>query len=191
MRRFAIIALSLALAAAACDRASDSGSNGAGDLSAPTQDAADAASAFTPVNEAATNIAGDLQVRQTTRMPDAAEAAKGEPPQDMINLRGAAGLVIDAELTGANSPAVLIGGQTTRALLELPVEAAQTLIYRVTRETKGEGGHGICGESDVAYIVTWQSTDPAESDLKVLGVSGAAPGEANARACAMMAFHRS
>ena len=45
------------------------------------------------------------------------------------------------------------GGQTLRALLDIPVEEPQVLVYRVTNETKPEGVGGLCGAERADYVV--------------------------------------
>lgn len=186
--RFAFAALALMLAA--CDRA---GAPQAGSADAPQLDApapeSEPSRAFTAGSDAARAATGDLTVTMATRLPDADQA--GAAPQDVLTLRGANGLVVDAEITGAVSPATQIEGQTLRALLALPVEEPQVLVYRVASETKPESGQGLCAGGDAAFVVVWEPSTPGESVLKVLGVSGGAPGAAGARACAMLEYVRS
>ena len=185
--RYAFAALALMLGA--CDRA---GAPQAGGANAPQLDApapvAEPARAFTASNAGATAATGDINVTMATRLPDADQA--GAAPQDVLTLRGANGLVVDAEVTGAVSPATQVEGQTLRALLALPVEEPQVLVYRVASETKPESGQGLCGAAAAAFVVVWEPSTPGDSALKVLGVAGGAPGAAGARACPMLEYRR-
>jgi hypothetical protein len=88
------------------------------------------------------------------------------------------------------SPATQVEGQTLRALLALPVEEPQVLVYRVSSETKPESGQGLCGAGETAFVVVWEPSGPAQSALKVMGVSNGAPGAAGARACPMLEYRR-
>jgi hypothetical protein len=178
-------------ALAACDSAPPAVEQSAAGpaLDAPTQEA-DSARAYAPANPAATALTGALQARFATRMPEAGEAENGAPPQDVLSISGATGYTLDADLTGAASPAVQVEEQTLRALLALPVDVSQTLVYRVVRETKTAGGQGLCGADDAAFLIVWESPDTAEPVLKLLGLAEAAPGEPRAHACAMLEYSR-
>ena len=79
--------------------------------------------------------------------------------------------------------------QTLRALLGLDVDAAQVLVYRVASETKAATGQGLCGANAAAFVVVWEPDGPGDA-LKLLGVTGAQPGEAAARACALLDYRR-
>ena len=186
-KRLACAALVLALGA--CDRlpSPQGGGDGRPALDAPAPESAPGR-AFLPVGDAARAATGDLTVTMSLRLPDVAHA--GAAPQDVLSLRGANGLSVEAEVTNVVSPGTLIEGQTLRALLALPVEAAQVLVYRVARETKPESGMGLCGTGDVAFVVLWEPEGPGETTLKVMGVSGGAPGAGDARACPMLEYGR-
>lgn len=181
-------ALGSALSLAACDQAAapQSAADGAAQLDAPTQESEPGRS-FTAGNDAARSATGDLSVTMSTRLPDTSGAA----PQDVVTLRGANGLTLDGEITGAVSPATQVEGQTLRALLQLPVEEPQVLVYRVASETKPESGQGLCGASDAAFLVVWEPSGPSDGAFKVMGVSGGAPGAAGARICPMLEYRRS
>src|SRR5690554_5313458 len=76
-------------------------------LDAPSRDA-EPLSGFAPGNDAARAATGALQLRLATRMPDAEEAARGAAPQDVLTLTGETGLIVEAALTGAATPATQI-----------------------------------------------------------------------------------
>lgn len=183
-----LIFVAAALVLASCDRASAPQSQGAGapQLDTPLPES-EPARAFSPANHAARAATGDLTVTMATRLPDQAGAA----PQDVLTLRGANGLMVEGEITGVVSPATQIEGQTVRALLALPVEEPQVLVYRVASETKPESGQGLCGAGDAAFVVVWEPSGPGDGALKAIGVSGGAPGAAGARACPMLEYRRS
>lgn len=177
----------LALAAAGCDQAANapqSGANGP-QLDAPAPES-EPARAFAPANEAATGVTGQLTTSVSLRLPDAGD--QNADAQEVLTLTGATGVTVEAQITGAVSPATQIGGQTIRALLNIPVEEPQVLVYRVSNETKPEGRGGLCGESAAAYVVVWEPATPGESGMKVLGVMGGAPGAGNARPCPMLEY---
>lgn len=184
-----IVMIALIGALAACDQIRPAGetSETAPALDAPTQESEDEGRGFQPANDAANTTTGELGVRMTTRIPE----SEGAAPQDILSLRGANGLIVEAELTGASPPSTLVDGQTLRGLLSLPVEVAQTLVYRVISETKPESGQGLCGAGEAAFVVVWESEDPGAPGLKVLGVMGGAPGAEGARACPMLNYSRS
>jgi hypothetical protein len=188
-----MLLLSLAVfAVSACDRAAapEAQVSEAPKLEAPAPDS-EPARGFAPVNEAATAATGELTVSMLLRMPDAAEADRGAAPRDVLTLRGETGVLIDAEISSAATPATMVEGQTLRALLGLPVEASQTLVYRVASETKPESGRGLCGTDTPAFVVVWEPEGPGETTLKLLGVIGGAPGSAGARPCPMLEYRRS
>lgn len=184
---FVLTALSLA----ACDRvAAPAGEQAAApELEAPAPDS-DPSRAFQPANDAARSVSGALNVEMATRMPDAAEASRGIASRETLTLRGANNLVVEAELSDSAAPATQVQGQTLRALLALPVETAQTLVYRVVSETKPESGQGLCGADTPAFVVVWEPDGPGEAVLKLLGVTGAAPGQAGARPCTLLEYAR-
>ncbi|NJO35283.1 MAG: hypothetical protein HC869_21515 [Rhodospirillales bacterium] len=64
------------------------------------------------------------------------------------------------------------------------------LVYRVTNETKPDGGQGICGAESASHVVVWEPTTPGDSAMKLLGVMGGAPGAADSRACPLLAYSR-
>jgi len=187
--RFGCVALALALAG--CQR--DAAAPDAAEAQAPQLDAPAPASepsrVFAPQNDSARAATGQLTMAMTTRLPDPADAS-GEIT-DVLTLTGANGLVVEATITGAVSPATQVQGQTLRALLDLAVDEPRTLVYRVTREAKPEAtGQGVCGAEAAAFVVIWEPAGPGEPALKVLGVMGEAPGAAGARACPMLDYRR-
>lgn len=186
--RFACVALVLALAA--CQQEASAPS--AAEAEAPQLDAPAPASepsrVFAPQNDAARATTGPLIVAMTLRLPSADDAS-GETTE-VLTLRGQNGLLIEAVISGAVSPATQVQGQTLRALLDIAVEEPRTLVYRVTTQTRPEGGAGLCGAEEPAFVVLWEPVAPGEPLLKVLGVAGAAPGAADARACTMLDYRR-
>ena len=145
---------------------------------------------FTASNDATRAVTGaQLTVAMPLRMPDAAHA--GESPTETLVLTGANGLVLNADLTSDMSPAQQVGGQTLRALLAIDVEEPKVIVYRVTGETKPEGGRGICGAGAPAYVVVFEPSIPGEPVLKALGVMGAAPGAPGSTPCPMLEYRRS
>ncbi len=175
-----------------CDRFKPAEEAGAppAHLEAPAPES-NTARIFAPAGEAATAATGELTVNVALQMPDAGDADRGAGPQETIQLRGATGLILEAVLTGASPPSTQVGGQTLRALLQLPVNAVQTMVYRVGRETKPESGQGLCGPGAPAYLVVWEPDGPgASGDLKVLGVRGAAPGASGSQPCSLLTYTR-
>ena len=77
-----------------------------------------------------------------------------------------------------------------RALLNLPVEAQEVLVYHVSTETKPAGGQGLCGGDAAQYVVVWEPSVPGASAMKVMGVSGGAPGAESAHACPVLEYQR-
>ncbi len=187
--RIALVAL--AMVVAGCNQqapTSEGGDAAAPQLDAPGQEALPSR-VFAPNNDTARTTTGDVTVSVSLRLPDAGQA--GADQQEVLTLRGANGLVVEAAITGAVSPATQVQGQTLRALLDIPVEEPQVLVYRVTEETKPEGVSGLCGAEDAAYVVVWEPVSPGASSLKILGVAGGAPGAASSRPCQMLDYRRS
>lgn len=143
---------------------------------------------FAPANDAARVATGGLTVSMTLRLPDAGSSADA---QEVLTLRGENDLVLEAQISGAISPATQVEGQTLRALLGIAVEEPQVLVYRVTEETKAASGRGICAAQTPDFVVVWEPAGPGEPAMKVLGVIGGAPGAAGARPCAMLDYRRS
>lgn len=186
--RFACVALVLALGACQQEAAAPS----ADEAQAPQLDAPAPASepsrVFAPQNDAARATTGQLIVAMTLRLPSADDAS-GETTE-ILTLTGNNGLVVEAVISGAVSPATQVQGQTLRALLDIAVEEPRTLVYRVTNQARPEGVEGLCAAEEPAFVVVWEPSAPGEPALKVLGVAGAAPGAADARACAMLDYRR-
>lgn len=184
--RVACAALVLALAACNQQNTSQPGAQDGPQLEAPAPDS-EPSRIFAPANDAARATTGQLTVSMSLRLPDA--NTPNAEPVETLSLRGANAFAADADINGAVSPATQVGGQTLRALLDIPVEEPQTLVYRLTSQTKGQG-QGLCGADAPAYVVVWEPSGPGEPVLKVLGVVGAAPGAQGARACAMLEYRR-
>lgn len=183
--RIALVALALTIAG--CDR--QGGSQDAADqgpqLDAPAPEG-EPTRAFGAANDAARAAAGaTLTMSVATEFADSA----GADATEVLTLRAANGLVVEGSITGAVSPATQVGGQTLRALLNIPVEEPQVLVYRVTSETKANG-QGVCGADTAAFVVVWEPAGPGDPVLKVLGVTGGAPGAAASRACTLLEFRR-
>jgi hypothetical protein len=186
-----IAVLSLA-ALASCDRFKPSEDSAAppAHLEAPAPES-DTARIFKPAGDAANTATGELTVNVALQMPDAEDADHGASPRETIQLRGATGLILEADLTGASPLSTQVGGQTLRALFALPVNAVQAMVYRVGRETKPESGQGLCGADAPAYVVVWEPDGPSASgDFKILGVKGAAPGSGGAQPCTLLSYTR-
>jgi hypothetical protein len=145
-------------------------------------------SVYTPNNDAARNTTGQLTMTVALRLPDA--GSDNTDQQEVLTLRGASGLVVEAAITGAVSPATQVQGQTLRALLDIPVEEPQVLVYRVTNETKPEGVGGLCGAESADYVVVWEPAAPGAASMRMLGTRGGAPGAGGARACPMLDYGR-
>ncbi len=186
--RAAMIAALLVLAG--CDRAQQQapGTAEAPQLDAPAS-GAEPSRLFVPSNDAARAASGELTVAMSLSLPDASDQSGGA--QETMSLSGANGLAIEAAVTSAVSPATQVQGQTLRALMSLPVEEPQTLVYRVAQQTKPGNGQGVCGADDPAFVVVWEPSGPGEETLKLMGVVGGAPGAAGARACPMLEYRRS
>lgn len=183
-----IAMLALALFAFGCDQ-QQAQSPGGGDapmLDAPAPES-EPSRVFSGTNGAARGATGDLTVSIAMQMPD----AEGGDAQEVLSLRGANGLHLDAEITGAISPATQVQGQTLRGLLDIPVEEPQVLVYRVREETKPSNGRGLCGGENTDFVVVWEPSGPGEPVMKVLGLHGGAPGAAGARACERLEYRRS
>lgn len=182
--RIALVALALVLAS--CDRPAatgEAGGDGGPTLDAPAPES-EPSRVFAAANDAARSATGEVNVSLAMRMPD----NDGAEAQEVLTLRGANGLSVEAAINGAVSPATQVGGQTLRALLNIPVEEPQVLVYRVTQETKPSSGQGLCGADAPAFIVVWEPSGPSNGGMKVLGVMGAAPGAGDARACPMLEY---
>jgi hypothetical protein len=74
--------------------------------------------------------------------------------------------------------------------MDLPVEEGQTLVYRVSNQTKPQSGQGVCGADDPAFVVVWEPSAPGEDAFKVMGMLGGAPGAAGARSCPLLEYRR-
>lgn len=185
---FAFLA-AVTLAACQRDDSAPEEVSAAPQLDAPTPDA-EPSRQFTPLNDATRGVTGELDLSMVQRMPDAAEADRGAAPVDMLTLRGSSGLVVESEISNAIPPSTTLEGQTLRALLGLPVEVSQVLVYRVTEETKPQNGQGLCAADATSFLVVWEADAPGDGALKLLGVIGGAPGAAGARPCALLAYRR-
>lgn len=137
---------------------------------------------FAAVNAAARSKASELTVSVTQRLPDGADS----DIQEVLSLRGG-GLSLEAQVVGAISPATQVQGQTLRALLDIPVEEPQVLVYRVTSASGGS----LCGDGAASHVVVWEPAAPGDPSLKIIGIAGGAPGDAEARACPMLEYRRS
>ncbi|HYD87080.1 MAG TPA: hypothetical protein VEA80_06380 [Vitreimonas sp.] len=187
--RLGIVAAAFALLLAGCSppsATSDAEGPGGPQLDAPAPETTPTR-AFAAANDAATAATGALNVAMALRLPDASQ--ENADAQEVLTLTGDNGVVIEAQISGAMSPATQVEGQTLRALLEIPVEEPQVLVYRVTNETKNEG-RGVCGADDAAHVIVWEPAGPGAASMKVLGVIGGAPGAAGARACPMLEYRR-
>jgi hypothetical protein len=183
MLRVALVAL--ALAVVGCNQQSPSQS-AAGDgpqLDAPAPDS-EPSRVYAAANDAARAVAAELTVSVTQELPDAAEA----DIQERLSLRGANGLSVSAAVTGAISPATQVGGQTLRALLSIPVEEPQVLVYRVS---EAAGSPGLCSNGSPSHVVVWEPSAPGEGVMKILGITGGAPGAGDSRSCQMLEYRRS
>jgi len=187
--RLGCVALALVLSACQQEAATPNSTQAATpQLDAPAP-ASEPSRVFAAQNDAARNATGQLTLALAMRLPDADEAV-GETTE-VLTITGANGLVVEAAISGAVSPATQVQGQTLRALLDLPVEEPRTLVYRVTREAKPEGaGQGLCGAESAAYLIVWEPAEPGSASLKLLGVMGEAPGAAGSRACPMLEYRR-
>lgn len=184
-RLIALMALALC---AACNQ--QSGGAGEGQADAPQLDApapeTEPSRVFSASNDGARSVSPDLTVSVTQRLPDSENA----DIQEVLALHGQNGMALEGVITGAISPATQVGGQTLRALFDIPVEEPQVLVYRVTSSTNGTG-QGVCGASNPDFLVVWEPIGPGEPVMKLLGVTGAQPGAANSRPCPMLEYRRS
>lgn len=177
------VLIALALAMAACNQ--QPATPGADEAAAPQLDApapdSEPSRVYAAVNDAARGKASELTVSVTQRLPDGADS----DIQEVLSLRGG-GLTLEAQITGAISPATQVQGQTLRALLNIPVEEPQVLVYRVT-----EASGSLCNDGATSHVVVWEPSSPGDPSFKILGVAGGAPGAADARACPMLEYRRS
>lgn len=183
MLRVALIALALAVAGCNQQSASTDAASSGPQLDAPAPES-EPSRVFAAANDAARAVSNELSVSVTQEMPDAADA----DIQERLSLTGGNGLNVNALVTGAISPATQVGGQTLRALLGLAVEEPQVLVYRVT---EAAGSPGICTEGTPTYVVVWEPSAPGEASIKILGITGGAPGAGDSRACPMLEYRRS
>jgi hypothetical protein len=181
--RIALVALALALAGCNQQSGTEEAANEGPALDAPAPDT-EPSRVYAAANDAARAVASELTVSVTQELPDAADA----DIQERLALRGGNGLNVNAAVTGAISPATQVGGQTLRALLDIPVEEPQVLVYRVT---DAAGSPGLCAGGAPTYVVVWEPSAPGEAAMKVLGVTGGAPGAGDSRACQMLEYRRS
>ncbi len=185
--RSLLAALLVGLAACGQQNASTEAENASAQLDAPAPES-EPSRAFAAASDSSRATTGDLTVSTSLRLPDASQS--GADAQEVLSLRGANGVIVEAQVTSVVSPATQVQGQTLRALLNLPVEEPQVLVYRVSNETKPQSGQGLCGAGATAYLVVWEPAAPSDAALKVLGVSGGAPGAGDARACTMLEYRR-
>ncbi|MBL8546967.1 MAG: hypothetical protein JNL81_10920 [Hyphomonadaceae bacterium] len=180
-----VVLVALALAVAGCNQQSSStdAADSGPQLDAPAPES-EPSRTFAASNDAARAVAGELTVSVTQELPDAADA----DIQERLSLRGGNGLNVNAAVTGAISPATMVGGQTLRALLGLAVEEPQVLVYRVS---DAAGSPGLCTEGAPTYVVVWEPTTPGDVSMKILGVTGGAPGAGDSRACQLLEYRRS
>jgi hypothetical protein len=143
---------------------------------------------FTPASEAARAVTGRLVVTLTTRMPD--PASKETQATEILSLRGETGLAAEAQLEGSTTPSAMVEGQTIRALMELPVQASRVLVYRVTMEDAPEGAQKLCGARQTTRILVWEPDGPGDDTLRLLTLSGDAPGAAGAQLCLSLSYQR-
>jgi predicted small lipoprotein YifL len=189
LKRAALAALVLSLAACGQSQPPAPAQNAVRpQLDAPTPES-EPNRVFAPANDAARAATGQLTAATALRLPDASQP--NADAQEVLTLHGENGLIIEAPIMSNISPATIVAGQTLRALLSLPVEEPQVLVYRVTNETKPANGLGLCGANATGYVVVWEPSGPGEPIMKILGVYGGAPGAASARACPMLEYRRS
>jgi hypothetical protein len=185
--KFKLVIAALALCACSPQPGSTQTDSAGAQLEAPGPES-EPSRVFAPSNDAARAASGELTVSTSLRLPDASQS--GADAAEVLMLRGGNGLVVEAQVTSVVSPATQVQGQTLRALLDLPVEEPQVLVYRVTNETKPANGEGLCGASATAFVVVWEPSTPGDASYKLLGVAGAAPGAGEARACTMLEYRR-
>jgi len=179
-----IVLFVLALALTACNQqaGTDQAANDTPQLDAPAPDS-EPSRVFAAANDAARAVSNEITVSVTQELPDAADA----DIQERLSLRGGNGLNVDAAVTGAISPATQVGGQTLRALLAIPVEEPQVLVYRVN---DAAGAPGLCTQGTPSHVVIWEPSAPGDAAMKILGVTGGAPGAGDSRACQMLEYRR-
>lgn len=182
MLRVALVALALAVAGCNQQSASTDTTSDAPQLDAPAPES-EPSRTYAAANDAARAVSNELTVSVTQEFPDAVDA----DIQERLTLRGGNGLNVNALVTGAISPATQVGGQTLRALLGLAVEEPQVLVYRVT---EAAGSPGLCSEGAPTYVVVWEPSTPGEASMKILAITGGAPGAADSRACQMLEYRR-
>lgn len=183
MLRVALVALALALAGCNQQSSSQDATGDAPQLDTPAPES-EPGRAFAAANDAARAVSNELTVSVTQELPDAADS----DIQERLSLRGGNGLVVHATVTGAISPATQVGGQTLRALLGIAVEEPQVLVYRVT---EAAGSPGLCTEGTPTFVVVWEPSDPGDTSMKLLGITGGAPGAADSRFCQLLEYRRS
>lgn len=183
MLRVALVALALAVAGCNQQSSSTDAANSGPQLDAPAPES-EPSRAFAAANDAARAVSNELNVSVTQEMPDAADA----DIQERLSLTGGNGLNVNALVTGAISPATQVGGQTLRALLGLDVEEPQVLVYRVT---EAAGSPGLCSGGTPTFVVVWEPSAPGDASIKILGITGGAPGAGDSRACPMLEYRRS
>ena len=186
--RLRVALTALALAFAGCgQQTGNNAPDAAPQLEAPAPET-QPSRVFAAANDAATAATGQLTAAMTLHLADA--SSDDGDSQEVLTLTGANGVIVEAELTGAVSPATQVQGQTLRALLAIPVEEPQVLVYRVRNETR-PSGQGICAGDNPSNVVVWEPVGPGDPVMKVLGLIGGAPGAAGARACPMLEYRRS
>lgn len=183
MLRVALVALALAVAGCNQQSPSTDAANSGPQLDAPAPES-EPSRAFTAANDPARAVSNELTVSVTQEFPDAADA----DIQERLTLTGGSGLNVNALVTGAISPATQVGGQTLRALLGLAVEEPQVLVYRVT---EAAGSPGLCSGGTPTFVVVWEPSAPGDASIKILGITGGAPGAGDSRACPMLEYRRS
>ena len=183
MLRVALVALALALAGCNQQSASTDVASDGPQLDTPAPES-EPSRAYAAANDAARAVSNELTVSVTQEFPDAADA----DIQERLSMRGANGLNVSALVTGAISPATQVGGQTLRALLGLNVDEAQVLVYRVA---EAAGAPGLCSEGAPTHVVVWEPSDPSDTSMKIIGITGGAPGAGDSRACQLLEYRRS
>jgi hypothetical protein len=181
--RIALVVLALGLAACNQQSATQDAASDAPQLDAPAPDS-EPSRVYAAANDAARAVSAELTVSVTQELPDAADA----DIQERLSLRGGNGLDVSAAVTGAISPATQVGGQTLRALLAIPVEEPQVLVYRVSAAA---GAPGLCAGGAPTHVVVWEPSAPGDGAMKILGITGGAPGAGDSRACQMLEYRRS
>jgi hypothetical protein len=171
----------------ACDRVAEAPSDlsSGAELEMPAPEA-EPARVYTARSESARATTGKLTLTVTTRMPQGGN----ERSTDVLLLRAETGLTAEAVLESTLAPSASVEGQTIRALMELPVDASQTLVYRITQQNAPEGGRSLCGEREATRLVVWEPTTPGETALKILALAGEAPGRPGAQLCAVFSYVR-